>query len=201
MVSLPERVALKEVVSLWFDGEGAVVEIGSLAGSSAIAILQGLRQARYPQKLHVYDAFLYPTNDLEPTYRAVLGCEGNSFRSVFDRCTRMWAHDIIVNEGDASKAKWTGGDIGLLHIDCSISQAFHEAIALEFYPHMRVGGVIVHQDYGYERATFIPKLMEKAAPWFKSAMAVDTTKYFKCTKKVSRVELELAISGAQRIAA
>lgn len=201
MVSLPERVALKEVVSMWFDGDGEIVEIGSLAGSSAIAILQGLRQAKYPQKIHVYDAFLYPTNDLEPTYRAVLGCDGPSFRPVFDRCTRAWREDIVVHEGDASKEKWEGGEIGLIHIDCSISQAFHEAVALEFYPNVRVGGLIVHQDYGYDRAKFIKEIMDRLTPWFKGVMGVDTTKYFKCTKKVPREELELALCGEQKIAA
>lgn len=202
MVSLPERMALRDFMAHNFEGLGEVVEIGAFCGSSAIAIMQGIQDSRHKAKLHVYDAFRFPTNDLEAVYRKMLShVRGNSFRSAFDFQTRMWREALVVNEGDAAKAEWTGGHIEFLHIDCSISREFHEAIAMEFYPHLCENGVLAHQDFTYGRAPFIKEIMESLAAWFKPIMRVETTQYFRCLKTPKREEIAAALSLQERVAA
>lgn len=202
MVSIGERVALREHLALNFEGIGAVVEIGALAGSSAIAIMQGISKSRHQAKLHVYDAFLFPKNDLESVYRKLLPRQkGDSFREEFYFQTRQWKDAMIVVEGDASKQKWTGGPIEFMHIDCSISREFHEAIALEFYPHLMQNSVIAHQDYDYGRAPFIAEIMTSLATWFKPIMHIQTTKYFRCLKEMTREEIAASLSAGQKAAA
>ncbi len=202
MVSLPERMTLRSFMAASYEGVGEVVEIGALAGSSAISIMQGLQDGRHKRKLHVYDAFLFPKNDLEKTYRKILPRQkGDSFREEFDFQTRNWKEAMVVVEGDASKQKWTGGPIEFMHIDCSISREFHEAIALEFYPHLCLNGVIVHQDFDYGRATFIPEIMAALAPWFNSIIHVETSKYFRCKKTLTRDDVSAALARKAAVAA
>ena len=202
MVSLPERVALKEFVALNYSGIGNVVEIGAFAGASAIAIMQGIEASRHRAKLFVYDAFKFPTNHLEPVYRGLLpGLKDASFRKAFDFETREWTARMEVFEGDAAQAKWEHGPIEFMHIDCSISREFHEAIALEFYPHLVHGAFIAHQDFKYERAPFIAEIMKRLEPNFSSKLDIETTKYFKCERPMSRAEIEKALRGEKRLAA
>src|SRR5574341_2117843 len=106
MVSINERVALRDYLAMNYQSDGAVIEIGSFVGSSAIAIMQGIRKTRHAAKLHVYDAFKFPTNDLEKTYRKYLmNMQGDSFRRVFDFMTRAWSDSMVVHEGDAALAR------------------------------------------------------------------------------------------------
>lgn len=202
MVSFSERLMLKDFLALNWRGSGAVIEIGAFAGSSAIAILQGMRTTGHPGLLHVYDTFVFPKNDLEPIYRHLLPLhKGDSFRGAFDFETREWTKRLAVHEGDAAKAKWTLGPIEFMHIDCSISLAFHEAVALEFYPHLIEGSTVAHQDYDYARAPFIAQMMTKLEPWFKSFCHVETTKYFRCLKTPSREELSAVFVAKEAQAA
>jgi hypothetical protein len=191
MVSLPERVMLRDFVGLNYEGVGELVEIGTFCGSSAIAILQGIHRNGNFKKLHIFDTFLFPTNDLEKTYRKFLPrVMGNSFRSEFDFQTRAWKEWLIVTEGDASAQKWTGGPIEFMHVDCSVSREFHRAIAVEFYPHILESAVIAHQDFTYARAPFIKEIMESLSLWFKPIWRVETTQYFRCLKTITRDEIE-----------
>lgn len=202
MVSMPERLALKDFLALNFEGLGEVVEIGAFAGSSAIAIMQGIRKTRHKKKLHVYDAFLFPKNDLEPIYRKMMPHQkGDSFREEFDFQTREWRDSMVVVEGDASRQKWEGGPIEFLHIDCSVSREFHEAIALEFYPHLVQNGIVAHQDYDYGRAPFIAEIMAALGDAFKPIQHVITTKYFRCQKTLSREEIAAALAIKEQAAA
>lgn len=201
MVSLRERISLRDFISQNYEGLGNVVEIGAFCGSSAIAIMQGLRLSKHNTKLHVFDAFLFPTNDLEGVYRQMLPhCGGASFRSEFDFQTRKWENEMVVVEGDAAQHKWTGGSIEFMHIDCSISREFHEAIAAEFYPHLCQNAIVAHQDYEYERAPFIKEIMESFAPWFKPLMLIGTTKYFRCEKIPTESEIMAAVAPVEAAA-
>lgn len=202
MVSIEERIVLKDFLALNYEGLGKVVEIGAFAGSSAIAIMQGIADSRYKRKLHVYDAFRFPTNDLEQKYRELLPqCKGAGFREAFDFYTRVWGDSLVVIEGDAAEQKWLGGDIEFLHVDCSISREFHEAIAREFYPNLCLNAVIAHQDYGYGRAPFIAGIMQALGGWFELIGKVETTRYFRCVRRLRRAELIEALATPQKAAA
>lgn len=203
MVSDPERIFLIGFIDMHMAGPGEFVEIGTFCGGSAIAILRGMEKAGLEgRKLHVFDTFKFPTNDLEAVFRHMVPhCKGESFREEFDRQTAPYYDRLAVFEGDAAQHCWTGGPIRFLHIDCSISREFHEAVAREFYPHLVPGSVIAHQDYLYDRAPFIPEMMTKLEPWFESMIQVITTQYFRCTKTPSRAELEAAFAPAQALAA
>lgn len=193
MVSLPERTTLRDWVAFNWMGFGDIVEIGAFVGSSAVAIMQGMEMTRNPGKLHVYDTFKFPQGGHEETYRSLVGIKGDSFRTVFNGITRQWSDRLVVNEGDAALAKWTGGKIEFLHIDCSISREFHEQIALEFYPHLTPQATLVHQDYSYERAPFIAEMMAKLSPWFQRLGQIETTAYFTRSGKFTREDIERAL--------
>lgn len=201
MVSMPERTFLRDWVALQWLGFGDIVEIGAFAGGSSTAILQGMEMTRHRGTLHVYDTFVFPKGGHEDTYRSLIGIEGDDFRKVFDGITREWANRLRVVQGDASAQKWEHGRIELLHIDCSVSQEFHEKVALEFYPNLMGNGTLVHQDFGYERAPFIAEMMAKLKPWFRRIGQIETTVYFMVEKKPTREELQDALFGKVQKAA
>lgn len=202
MVSIAERAALRDFIALNYEGIGEVVEIGAFCGSSAIALMQGIQKTRHPKKLHVYDAFLFPKNDLEKVYRKLIPqCRGESFRDEFDFQTRQWKDAMVVNHGDAAQAEWTGGSIEFLHIDCSISREFHEAIAMEFYPHLCVNGVIAHQDFDYGNAPFIKEIMDAFGDAFKAIAHVGSTKYFRKQRDFTRQAIADALNPKASLAA
>lgn len=194
LVSMPERQVLRDFLAFNYRGDGDVVEIGAFCGSSAIAIMQGIAATRHKRKLFVYDTFLFPENDLERKYRNHTPLlKGRSFREEFDLQTRHWRDEMVVVQGDAATKKWPGVPIEFLHIDCSVSREFHEAIALEFYPHVMAGGVIAHQDYGYERAPFIAEIMSSLGG-FKPLLDVETSRYFLCRQRMRREEIAVALA-------
>ncbi len=202
MVSFAERMALRQHLALNYTGRGECVEIGAFAGGSTVAIAQGIYDSRHPRKLHVYDAFQFPKNELEEKYRKrLLGINGDSFRQAFDFYTRAFDFMLHVTEGDAAQAKWAYGPIEFMHIDCSISQEFHEAVALAFYPHLLPGAVVAHQDFGYEKAPFIAQMLAKLSPWLKHYMTSETTAYFACTNAMTRDDLSMALASPSLAAA
>lgn len=194
MVTLAERAQLRDWVALNWVGQGEVVEIGTFCGGSAIAILQGMEAAKWPKPLHVYDVFEFPEGGHEKAYRELVPIEGKSFRAVFDFVTKNWAHRLRVTQGDASKHSWVCGPIEFLHLDCSISSEFHEAIAREFYPHLIVGGTLAHQDFTYEKAPFIAEMMGKLERFFNRVARVGTTVYFTVKEEMSRESIEAALA-------
>lgn len=196
MVSLPERVTLRDWVALNWLGSGDIVEIGSFVGGSAIAILQGMEMARHHGRLHAYDIFTFPKGGHEEAYRALVPVQGESFRKVFNDVTREWGERLVVIQADASEQKWAGPGIEILHIDCSISKDFHEKIALEFYPNLLLHATLVHQDYDYKLAPFIAEMMKKLEPWFTRLGTVETTAYFSLTRKITREDIEQALRPA-----
>jgi hypothetical protein len=195
MVSMPERSFLRDWVALQWLGFGDIVEIGAFAGGSATAILQGMEATRHKGTLHVYDTFTFPKGGHESVYRSLIGIQGDDFRKVFDGIMREWGDRLRVVQADASSQKWQHGRIEMLHLDCSISQEFHEKVALEFYPSLMPNGSLVHQDFGYENAKFIPEMMAKLEPWFRRVATIETTAYFAVEKTPTKAELQDALFG------
>lgn len=195
MVSFQERIVLRQWVALNWQARGEIVEIGAFAGGSAVAILEGMEDSRRQGYLHVYDTFKFPEGGHEETYRRLLYQQsGESFVHHFLRNTAPWSPRIILNEKDASSAKWNGSPIEVLHIDCSVSREFHEAIAREFYPYLLKNACVIHQDYTYEKAPFIPEMMDKLERFFTKTIQVESSQYFRTKMAPKKEELEDALS-------
>jgi hypothetical protein len=195
MVSFQERIVLRNWVALNWQAKGEIVEIGAFAGGSAVAILQGMEDSRRQGYLHVYDTFKFPVGGHEATYRKLLGQpEGESFAHRFLENVAPWSPRVVMHRSDASQAKWNGNPIEILHLDCSISREFHEAVAREFYPYLTKNACVIHQDYTYENATFIPQMMEKLERFFSKTLQVETSQYFRTKTTPKKEELEDALA-------
>lgn len=186
MVSFQERVVLRDFVSLNWTG-GDIVEIGAFCGASAVAILQGMNAAKCPGSLHVYDTFVFPEDHpgLNAVYRAHAPNLGHSFRGEFDKATEPFKHALQVHQGDAREAQVPEA-ISLLHFDCAISRAFHEAVSMAFFPKIPVGGYLIQQDYGYKAAPWIPEVMGNLQKRVKALLQVETSAYYKVTQPLTR---------------
>jgi len=186
---------LRDWVALNWIGQGDVVEIGAFAGGSTVAILQGMELARRPRPMHVFDVFKFPEGGHEAAYRKIVQTKGDSFRGAFDKITREWGDRLRVNEGDASQLGWHGAPIEILHIDCSISLAFHESIARQFYPYLVHGASLIHQDYGYTKAPFIKEMMTKLGAHVELWATADTTAYFVVKQQMTAADIDKALAA------
>jgi hypothetical protein len=183
MIEPGEQQFLFELTRDTYTGVGEIVEIGALAGLSTSCLAEGLRQNPRVKdargRIHVYDNFTIPGNDLEPIYRQTVGqAEGWDFRNVFDFHTSEWREHLVVHPGDASLEKWCGLPIEILFIDCAVGEDFHRKIAREFYPWVIPHGFLIHQDWFYNRSGHLPALMRGFDAELAPIWTVGTSKVF-----------------------
>jgi hypothetical protein len=188
MIEPGEQEFLFELARETYTGAGEIVEIGALAGLSTSCLAEGLRQNALDinkrGRVHVYDNFTIPKNDLETVYRNTIGlADGWDFRNVFDFHAAPWRSHLIVHPGDAALEKWTGLPIEILFVDCAIGEDFHRTIAKEFYPWLTPNGFLIHQDWFYERSGYLPSIMREFCDRLAPIWTIGTSKVFMCLRK------------------
>lgn len=196
-VTMPERIALRDYVALNWTG-GALVEVGSFCGATAVAILQGMDAAKRPGKLHCYDTFRFPNNEewAEEYRKRVPGVEGDSFLGVFEDAVGSWTTKVVAQVGEAEGAPLPP-PTWLLHLDCALSAEFHRDVSRRFFPLVIPGGVIVQQDWGYDRAPYIDTVMRRLAAGglVVPIYDVDTSRYYFVRQAIPEEAVEMAFLG------
>lgn len=155
-VTLAERKVLKHLASkLAVDGD--VVDLGSGAGSAALAIAEGLalRDESFPE-FHAYDWFSlgsdhYATNK----FKAVSNPRDASFLADFEHFLSPYLAHIKVHSGDIKRERWTGRPIAFLHVDICKDVGVFNHIAREFFGSLVPGAIFVHQDFSRPRLPWL----------------------------------------------
>mgnify|MGYP001576704912 CR=1 FL=1 len=194
MTTFQERAVLRDWVALNYCGEGAVVEIGALAGASTRALLHGIQATGFFWSLWVYDNFRLPGNQHDAEYRRILGADvGESFREIFDRSLGSASRLVNVLEGDAAAATVLPNEIEILHLDCAVSEDFHRAIYAKFFPLFVRGATLVQQDFNYKNAPYIAHFMKRMERFCKALFDVESSRYYEVVVVPTREEVEEAI--------
>lgn len=180
-----------ECQMLRWAGRGTVVEIGAFAGCSTLCL------AEKADVVHSFDKFI--VDDISaPAYCPMLGLEKDyrgSFRHVFDENTKH-AKNIVVHEGDAREGEWSE-PIDVLFIDASCGESFQLALLKKFYPYVKDGGLLIHQDFFYYRSPVLPCLMARLFPAFRPVTNADTSMiYMRSSHELPR---EVSISIASQL--
>ncbi|MFN8051806.1 MAG: class I SAM-dependent methyltransferase [Acidimicrobiales bacterium] len=135
MVSPWERAWFTRHLARDFDGDGAVVELGTGMGASTLAILDGLRRnpTASATEVHCYDLFHDDTDTFLPRFLERLG----------DRRER-----VIVHEGDITDETWPAeAPIGFLFDDVAKTWDIWNHVKATFHRALRPGAIVVEQDF------------------------------------------------------
>lgn len=176
---------LYSLTSQGWTGRGEIVEIGSLFGKSTVCLARGMADNPNEKigKLHAFDKW---KEDGESGYMFATFPDKyrGSFRHLFDQNTEEVKEWIIPHQGDVSKHEWCGKLIEILFLDCSVSREFHEAIFSKFFPFLRPGSILIHQDYFFYRSYYLPLMMAKLSPYIEERRSCDTSMVYEVVKKV-----------------
>ena len=159
-----EEAQYYEYIGAFFEGRGAVVELGPWLGSSTHHIIRGLDGSSQfeGRTLHVVDDFIWRSDWMDRwTPEGERLPHHADFRPLFDRYTGDIAHRLDVTcarisdyDGNAGVPPlvWRGGPVEMMFIDCGrtvkANQAWFEIFARSFIPDVTL---LMMQDWRLHR--------------------------------------------------
>lgn len=191
-----ERSFLYNYIKRLYRGKGDIVELGCAFGSLSVPILKALKEKkRTTSKLHVYDLFQYHEsfgNVLSSSkFKGKIQC-GDCFKHIFQHYSEEFNDFLKINKCDLSKTKIFNGSIELLIIDAMKSESLANSIVKSFYPRIKKGSLIFHQDFCHYHEPWIHIIQYTFRDYFIPICHIeDTSTYlFKCKKEISEKDIE-----------
>jgi len=91
---------------------------------------------------------------------------GADLLPAFKRNTSKFAHLIVPHQGNLHFEQWRGEPIEILFVDAAKDPALLSHIVNTFFPHLRPGGYVIHQDFISAEDPWIHVAMGLLAPYF-----------------------------------
>lgn len=176
-----------------FRGEGCIVEFGPWLGSLTMPLMVGLlRNPRAGSRtIHTYDLFRWEPGSngwAKGTPFDRLYQPGDSFLPLYEQLVAPFrgAVDLHIHEGDLSRADWTGAPIELLINDAWKTMPLMSGTVQRFFPSLREGATVFHQDYLWCTESWIHVGMYRLRNWFafERRLPNSSTVIFRMTKRV-----------------
>jgi methyltransferase family protein len=154
LISPAEERYLYWLTSSMYTGEGAVVELGSWFGRSAIALGAGLRDAGWNSSLYCFDRFRWQTQFSNiVTIADVQLPDGGDFMPYFLANVRPIYPEVVVTKTTIDDLVWDGPPIELLFLDAP--KSFHDlATTLLTFGSSLIAGrsLLILQDFFFSPA-------------------------------------------------
>lgn len=153
-----------------FQGRGAIVDAGTLAGGTSVALAAGAIASSIQtlSNIHAFDMFecdIHTPAFFKAEFNLDLTVGGN-FRSVYEDMTCPFRRFITIHEGNLLNSEWSGEPIEILSLDvCKSWELADKAVEL-FLPHLVDGAFILHQDYKTVWLPWIHVWMERLSKYF-----------------------------------
>lgn len=147
-----ERAWITRHLAREFDGNGAVVELGSWLGSATLAMVDGLDRNHLAAgtEVHAYDLFRADDIEARLAQLPVRGRfrDGESFLPQFLERLGSRSDRVAVHEGDVTAQEWPRGTpIRFLFNDLSKTWEIWNHVKATFYRGLERGAVVVEQDW------------------------------------------------------
>jgi hypothetical protein len=154
LISPAEERYLYWLTSSMYAEEGAIVELGSWFGRSAIALGAGLRDSGRSTPLHCFDRFRWnPAFSSSITIADVRLPDGGDFMPYFLANVEPVYPHVVVTKTTIDELQWDGGPIEILFIDAPKSFADLTRTLFVFAPHLAVGrSLVIMQDFFFTPA-------------------------------------------------
>ena len=152
MLTGAERKLIHWISESSYREDGYYVDAGAFLGASACALADGAPEFAKSGLIHSFDLFKaeavganFIKQNLGVTVRP-----GESFRHIYEQQTHPFQHLITVHEGNFLNAKWSSNDpIDVLFIDLCKTEKLTKHMLRYYFPALRLGSKIIHQDYYY----------------------------------------------------
>jgi hypothetical protein len=156
--------------------EGAIVDLGCWMGSTSIALADGLSaappDARRAEKVLAFDCFRWEDwMAVHPTYGIYQ--KGDSFLPEARRIVRDHGAGLVeLTQADLTRYEWPGGPIKLLLVDAMKGPQLTVQISRTFYPCLRPGAVLIHQDFKHFNTPWLHVLQYRLRDYFRQTRSV-----------------------------
>jgi hypothetical protein len=154
LISEAEERYLYWLTSSMYAEEGAVVELGSWFGRSAIALGAGLRDSGRTTPLYCFDRFRWnPAFASSIKIADVQLPDGGDFRPYFEANVRPVYPHVAASKTTIDELAWDGGPIEILFVDAPKTFADLAKTLFVFGPHLAVGrSLLILQDFFFTPA-------------------------------------------------
>jgi len=169
MISLYERAFLCWYAAEIYTGSGLIVELGSFAGASTVAISEGLTRSKHSaingnqKPLRVYDRYIcgeYEAYFLNLATHSQVYSPGQTFFPLFTQQTAKHNDQFEIFNGDLNHMFHDGSPIEFLFVDSMKDFELTDHIARQFFPALLSGSsLLLHQDYVHYYTSWIHILM------------------------------------------
>jgi hypothetical protein len=196
MLSAEEGKMLCWLGEHYFQGQGAIVELGCFLGGSTVRLASGLQRSGQPWTMHSYDRFLIDEpHKHQFLYRA--GYEkfdGQDMLPVFEKHAQPFAPNIIAHRGNVEEHPWAPQPIEILFVDLAKSVSTQEFILEQFFTSLIPGrSIIVQQDYLFFHTPWLVAVMELLHPKIELiSWARDHSVLFLCNDVPDKADFERA---------
>ncbi|MBI4880325.1 MAG: class I SAM-dependent methyltransferase [Planctomycetes bacterium] len=149
MIAPAEQRYLYWLTSATFTGQGAVVEVGTWLGKSALHLAAGLRDAGLGGALYCFDRFRWREHAAAPQ-----GLAPGSDTAPLVRSTLLPVHqDLVLTSTEIKDLRWRQGPIEILFLDAPKAHRPFVHCLREFGPSLLPGvSLLASQDFAYPRA-------------------------------------------------
>lgn len=195
----------------YLTNDGVLIDTGTLAGGTSVALAAGAMQSgkAIDRKLiHAFDLFQcdWSTPDF---FRNAFGGtwkQGDNFRHVYNSVTGPFSRFIEAHEGDLlAYPEWDGTPIDVLGVDVWKTEPLALHMMRVFFPSLRIGSVVLQQDYRTVWLPWVHTLMEAMSDFFvrthESADNEGSTVVFTLKKPISAADVERVIESHRSIEA
>jgi hypothetical protein len=147
--ALNERRFNKWYAKEAYKGDGEIVDLGCMTGSSTVSLAAGLCENKNisNKRIHAYDFFIKYWEPIpwEPLYDVPIG---NSFIDYFLINIRPWKDYIKIYQGNVCELGWSGEPIEYLLVDIMKTWDTAKAVTCAFFPFLiPKKSFVVHQDF------------------------------------------------------
>jgi hypothetical protein len=178
----------------YFQGQGAVVDLGSFLGGSSVRLASGLERSGRAWTMHCYDRFTIDEN-LKKRYLYSAGhpeFEGLDMFHVFNNNVEQFAPKVIAHQGDIVSSPWTKDPVEILFIDLANNVKTYTFVLANFFSSLIPGrSLIVQHDYIYFRLPWVVAAMELLHPKIELVSWTDeSSAVFLCNEAPDAADLE-----------
>jgi len=201
-LSMSDRQAYFFAAKQFIKNGGVLIDAGTLAGGTSVALAAGALSSgiRLPERpfLHAFDQFLcdWATPEFFMGNFGGKWKSGDNFRHIYEDVVKPFAQHIVIHEVDlTSPIKWEWGEIGVLGIDVWKTPEIAFSTSCMFFPHLKPGAVVLHQDYQHIWLPWIHTMMEALSDYFDPIYYTRQggTAVFSVKKRVSMEAIQQAI--------
>lgn len=192
MISPEEADYFTQLVRGLKGRRGEIVDLGCWLGGTSCALARGLCAAQSElEKVHAFDLFVWED---WMNGRGVSLEAGDDFLPLAQQNAGPYAPLINFIKADLCRYAWGGGEIKLLLVDAMKSFGLATAIAERFYPHLKPGSILIHQDYSHYYTPWIQLLQYRLRGHFRilTTTPVNSTIAYEMITEVSLPEAQQA---------